>query len=59
MTVDEVLIEQYIPHLHSIIDRLLEHAQPPKELMVEARGVLPAKFKHSFIKRLSDRARKV
>jgi hypothetical protein len=48
--VDKVLVEKHIPRLHSIIDRLLACANPPKELMVEARGVLPARFKHSFIK---------
>ena len=51
MKVDDVLIEKYIPHLHGIIDRLLDHANPPKDLLVKARGVLPAQFKHTFIKK--------
>lgn len=46
--VDSVIVEELMPKLYSLIDRLLDVPNVPKDVMVEARKLLPPQYKHSF-----------
>ncbi len=48
--VDASIVRVILPMCYRIIDELLDHANPPKELMVRARQMLPKEYKHTFIK---------
>jgi putative cell wall-binding protein len=48
-SVDAAIVNNYLPKLYSLIDRLLD-GNPDKALIIEARRVLPSNYKNSFEK---------
>jgi hypothetical protein len=48
-SVDVAIVNNYLPKLYSIIDRLVD-GSPDKALLIEARRVLPSNYKNSFEK---------
>jgi hypothetical protein len=48
-SVNTAIVNNYLPKLYSLIDRLLD-GNPDKSLLIEARRVLPSNYKNSFEK---------
>jgi hypothetical protein len=48
-SVNTAIVNNYLPKLYSLIDRLLD-GSPDKALIIEARRVLPSNYKNSFEK---------
>ena len=48
-SVNTAIVNNYLPKLYSLIDRLLD-GSPDKALIIEARRVLPSNYKNSIEK---------
>ena len=48
-SVNTAIVNNYLPKLYSLIDRLLD-GSPDKALIIDARRVLPSNYKNSFEK---------
>jgi hypothetical protein len=48
-SVDTAIVNNHLPKLYSLIDRLVD-GSPDKALLIEARRVLPSNYKNSFEK---------
>jgi hypothetical protein len=48
-TVDSCIVEKVLPQAYTIIDKLLDAANLPKDLQLEARKLLPGKYKNSIL----------
>ena len=48
--VDTLIVKIVLPQAYAVIDKLLDYTTAPKDVLLEARKLLPKQYKHTLIK---------
>jgi len=48
--VDTAIVKVVLPQTYAVIDKLLDYTTAPKDVLLEARKLLPKQYKHTLVK---------